>query len=44
MQKDNKQTPPAGQEIKLSKVYKSTQNNEIKLKNYIDRNDKRKSK
>ena len=44
MQKDNKQTKSLVQEIKLSKVYKSTQNNEIKLKNYIDRNDKRKSK
>jgi hypothetical protein len=42
MNKDKKETKPQGQEIKLSKVYKSTQNNENKLKNYINQNGKRK--
>jgi hypothetical protein len=42
MNKDKKETKPKVQEIKLSKVYKSTQNNENKLKNYIKDNGKRK--
>ena len=42
MNKDKKETKSLVQEIKLSKVYKSTQNNENKLKNYINQNGKRK--
>jgi hypothetical protein len=34
--KPNKETKPKSLEVKLSKVYKSTELNEIKLKTYLE--------